>query len=766
MPDIVIVELGTSVATALAGRLLVDVGATVVKVEPPDGWALREDQPGYAAFLLAGKLSVTGGDGLRGRLPASVDAVLVDDDVPWPAELLDELRDDRPDLVVVTVSDEGEHRPARTATEFTLQAASGVTAVRDVLPGCPPVVSGVDMIELTSGMYAAGGLLAAVMGRGGDDLLQVDVSRFETGVSILNAPWLAAQIPGHPPYSVPLRVVPGIVPASDGWVCMVTVTDPQWQALIAMTGLESLRADRFGDIRTRTAQAAEIAGLVTDFARDRAVDELCTLGARFRVPVTPVGTAATVHELAPFAERHRYVDVGNGRWPKSPFVIDGATPVIGEIPSVGRDDGTASAVTSACGSRPLAPTGLPLAGLRVVEFGTFQAGPIVTRRLAELGADVVKVESVGRPDLIRFSGAKASDARFWEKSSPFALANLGKRDVTVDLATAAGLEVFERLVSRSDVLLDNFVPRVLEGFGYTPDALHRLNADLLVVRMPAWGTTGSWRDRPGFTYTADATSGMSDLTGFPDDPPLTTGTVIDPISAALTTVIVLARLADRSERRAGGIVEVALCDAGALLTAAAVAACSTDDRPVTRRGNDDPRHTPQGHHRTADGEWLALSVRSDDDWQRLTATSPFTELKSLGGVDDVAGRRARAAEVAVALSGVAARHTSAALLNALAQAGVPGAVLATGTDALRHPAVTARDRVFRLGHEVMGTVSWLGSPARMSYAPVVAEGFRPAPLFGEHNREVLAELGYDPQQVQALYDAGVVGELPFAPRPA
>ena len=170
-------------------------------------------------------------------------------------------------------------------------------------------------------------------------------------------------------------------------------------------------------------------------------------------------------------------------------------------------------------------------GSRVLDFTAFWAGPFATAWLAALGADVIKVEAVQRPDGIRFSAGvrPRDDPRFYEKSGLFHAVNLGKRGITLDLGHPDGLACAEQLIAHADVVVENFTPRVLEQFGLDYETVRALRPDVVMLRMPAFGLSGPWRDRPGFAQTMEQITGMAWVTGYEGGPPIIAGGVVDPM---------------------------------------------------------------------------------------------------------------------------------------------------------------------------------------------------------------------------------------------
>jgi len=756
LEDITVVEIGSRVSTAYCGKLLVDAGAVVVKVEGPGGDPLRSRDPAYAAYLHAGKRSVTGD-------PPVAAVVICDDEDEDTVARARALRAENPGLVVVSMSDYGLDGPyhGRPATDFTLQAEAGIAVVHPT-GDRPPVTMGIELAELVAGLSAATGavtaLLSADAGAAGID---VDVSRFEAVISTLQYPWLFAQIEHHYPYLIPQSPVPGLEKAKDGWVCVIGVTGPQWIAFKKMAAVPELDDARFDALSDRVANGTEVTSLVRRFTEQHTVAELVELGAAHRVPIVPVGTPDALADLVPFATREVFVRNPSGGFlqPRGIFRADGADGrAPGALPQVGEHNGTLTPARRAAG-RGQADPRRPLRGMRVLEFGTFQAGPLVSASLAHLGADVIRVEAVNKPDLIRFTGVPPTVDRSWERSGTYIGVNLGKRAISADLSDPRGLELVRKLIACSDVVIDNFAPRVLDERGLGYEGIRRLRPDAVVVRMPAWGLTGPWRDRPGFTYTANAISGLSWMTGYPDGEPLLTATILDPVAALFSSLITVAAIRRRAQTGQGAFVEVPLCDAGLQLAAhPAITASATGRRPV-RRGNRGPEAAPQGIYRCADGNWIALSVTSDAQWTRF-ATMPRAGWASDEKFADDAARHTRHDELDELLSQWCAASPAAELADALRSLGIPAAALGVGTDLVRHPQLVSRDRVFELEHPVAGPAQYLAPAMRYSHAPVTPP-LRPAPLFGQHNREVLEELSYSADEIESFIDGTLMGDSPF-----
>ncbi|TGD85907.1 CoA transferase [Mycolicibacterium sp. CH28] len=731
LDDVTVGEVGRSEALAWSGRVLSDLGAKVVRWNPVD------ETGAYSAFLHRGK----------GQIGAStkLDVLIYDDDEG--RRLADEFRRDNPRLVVVSVSDYGTTGPmaGTPASELTLQAEAGIVAVHPTHGG-PPVSMGVNLAEQLAGRWAVIGALAGLLAvERGAPGTEVDVSRFESVVSVLQYPWLMAQFPDSYAYPVPQMAVPGIEPAKDGWVCVVAVSPQQWSAFKQLASDSRLDNPRFDLLVERIRLAEEVRPILHEFTRRHTVAELVAMGTANRLPITPVTEPATAGDFGPYAERNRLITNEDGSYagPRSPIRAD-----------IGSSAPGAGALTTAAGTPQR-----PLRGVRVAEIASFQAGPLVGSYLAALGADVIRVESTARPDVMRLSGTPSTVDRFWERSAPFAGVNVDKRSIAAELTDPRGRAIIDRLISSSHVLVENYVPRVLDDRGLDYAGVKALQPTIVMTRMPAWGSTGPWRDQPGFTFTANAASGISWMTGYPEGEPLLSGTVFDPIAAITATAATLAAILRQLRSGLGAQLEIALCDVALEVSAPHITAASEGRQPV-RSGNRREGIAPQGIYRTSDARWVAISVTTDEQWSALTGISGVPAWAAEASLNTHAERMLRHGDLDEMLSDLCAEHGAEHLVSTLRALGIPAAEMKVGTDLTEHPQLLARQRVYALEHPIVGPARYIGLPARFSHAPT-ASSDRPTPLFGEHSREVLGELGFSSDEIDTLDAAGALGQSPF-----
>jgi crotonobetainyl-CoA:carnitine CoA-transferase CaiB-like acyl-CoA transferase len=360
----------------------------------------------------------------------------------------------------------------------------------------------------------------------------------------------------------------------------------------------------------------------------------------------------------------------------------------------------------------------------VLDFTAFWAGPAATAWLAAMGADVIKVEAVQRPDGIRFSAALRpdEDPQFYEKSVLFHASNLGKRGITLDLGQPDGLDIAKRLVARADVIVENFTPRVLEQFGLDYDVARAIRPDIVMVRMPAFGLTGPWRNRPGFAQTMEQLTGMAWATGYEGGPPIIPGGMVDPMVGAHAALATVAALEHRARTGEGQLVEVPLVEVATAVTADQVIRYSIDGTMVGRRGAGGVYNT------TGDDDWVAVDRDQDP----------------LAPSDRAAWCATRTAESAAA---------------ELRAQGISAQAMVRGYETLDDPQMRARGFFEPIDNPLVGTQEYPSWPMRMSAGP---QRFwtGAAPTLGQHNDEVLRELGITDEELARLRDARVIGNVP------
>jgi crotonobetainyl-CoA:carnitine CoA-transferase CaiB-like acyl-CoA transferase len=778
LDELRVVEISDRIAGSYCGKLLVDAGAQVRKIEPRQGDWLRRysascspvpdgsDAP-FFGFLNAGKRSLTADSEHLQVMLAGADVVVVTAGRERAAALgIDPARllAESPRAIVVTISDFGWSGPYadRAASEFTLQAWAGSPGFRGD-PAGPPIAIGGDLGEYMGGVYAAFGALAVRrrVERGGPGE-HLDLSMLEAMTAMQSSEWLHSQLLRVPPIRRTLEV-PSIEPAKDGYVGITMVTGQQWLDFVAMVDcppLEEIEQLRFQI--GRWAYRDLIREQIGPWLAERTVDEVVELAQLFRLPIAALGNGSTIRDLEYVRERGVFARNPVGfHQPRAPWVMSACAPApLGATPAVGEANDEPPWQRTESESKPAAG-GLPLAGVRIVDLTAFWAGPAATHLLAAFGADVVKVESIQRPDGIRYSGGMRTDVDdWWEYGWVFHAMNTNKRSVTLDLGSDEGRRLFVELAAGADVVIENFSPRVMDHFGLTADVLRDVNPKLVVARMPAFGLDGPWRDRVGFAPTMEQIAGLAWVTGLPEAPPVTPRGACDPLAGVHAAFAVLAALSFAERTGSGQLVELPMLET--VLNATAIQAIESEVFGVTlgRRGNRGHGESIQNIYRCAgEDDWIAVTVRDDGQWRALVDL-----LGRPAWCDErlatVAGRRERADDIDRRLGEWFAGQPLGSTVERLAGAGVPAAPVVSPSLVTENPQL--RDRRFfeALDHPSTGAGLYPCPP----FARLAGQDgwlLRPPPRLGEHNGEVLRDrCGLTDAELARLASSGVIGTRP------
>jgi crotonobetainyl-CoA:carnitine CoA-transferase CaiB-like acyl-CoA transferase len=765
--------LAGDVAGGYCSRLLADCGAEVVRVEDPTGDPLRR-------WSRSGSAPAAGHDGaLFQYLAASSTSVVVTDPVMLTAALQaadvvlwspdsaiarqlppDRLRALNPGAVVTAITNFGLTGPwsDRPATDITLQAMSGGPGQRGA-PERPPLMAGGRLGEWAAGMFAAVHTAAALYG-GGSELLDVSIlESLMLTTTVHPVSWYT--IAGTPMRPIRARNLPDIHPTKDGYIGFMVVTGQQWLDFCSIVGRTDWMDDaELGIMANRFKRRHELMGAIDEWAAERSCAEILEIADLLRVPAAVVGTGATIPQLEHLVARKAFEtnETGGFVQPALPWRMHGVNqPKRGAAPNLG-----AGQMPDWSPSESTRKAGRPFEGMRVADFTANWAGPIVGHLLALLGADVIHVEGGKRPDAIRNNTCKPmTDADWPEFSGIFAGTNVGKRSVTLDMSTDEGRDLARRLIATCDVVLENYSPHVMESWGLGWDQVHEVNPRAVMVRMPAYGLDGPWRDRGGYAQTMEMTSGMAWATGWPDATPEIPNGPCDPIAgthATLGLIVALDRVAAGED---GVLLEAPMIAAALSVAAEVVIEQSAYGVDVTRSGNRSNTAAPQGIYPTSetdpvglgDRRWVALSVVDVSGWQALCA---------LIGRDGWANwpesqRRERHDEIDAAIKEWTSSTTVDDVVASLSDCRVPVGEVVLGhltpqLEQLRHRGFFERVENAKSGLNTHGTMSARWS----SITGPVLPG--PAPMLGEHDDAVwLEQVGLSDAEYRGLREAGVIG---------
>lgn len=786
----------------MCGRFLADLGADVIRVEPPGGSPTRRREPLHDGVSLyfathnANKRGVT----LDLRDPAGRDRLL---DLAAGADLLieterpgtldglglgaDALLARNPALVVISITDFGQTGPYRdwTGTDWTHMALGGVLS-RSGIPGRKPIMPPGPLAYESAAVQAAwAGLLAYLnrldTGRGD----HVDCSVYEMTAQVLDPGFgIGGSATGGVPASDLPRGRPDagdlypIFPCADGYVRICLLARRQWRGMFGWLGEPEEFADpEYDTLGGRYAASARLYALIGDLFRDRTRDELVAQGQERGVPIAALLDPGEVLGSPHFLARGGLIDAEiapglTGRLPSGYVEIDGVragfrhrAPEVGEHdPEVFTEPPRATPPTPVPPT-PVSPTPVPAApaprrpleGLRVLDFGVIVVGAELGRLFADQGAEVIKIESRAYPDGTRqtLKGELISVS--------FAWGHRNKLSAGINLRSPEGLEIFKRLAADADVILSNFKPGTLESLGLGYDVISELNPRIIMADSSALGSTGPWSRRMGYGPLVRASTGVTGLwrdtdveAGFCDAITI----YPDHVAARVGAVAVAAALIERRRTGRGGTVSVS--QAETILTQMSTDFLRESLRPgsFTPHGNSGEWDAPQGVYPCAgDDEWCVVGVDGDEQWRSLCEVVGRADLLADDRLATSAGRRAHRELVDAAVTAWTTATPPRECMERLQAAGVPAGMMQRVTEYLDDPQLTARGFLRETRHPHIGHVTHTeNGPA--AFRGVADPESRPAPLAGEHTRLVAAKLlGLAESEVQALIDAGVLEEV-------
>ena len=775
-----VVDISAGIPGAYATKVLADAGARVVKFESPDGDPLRRWAAGghvvpegemgaLFSFLSCSKESVVVDVTSEPDLARARQMVSRADLIVWspegPLAGVDDfdpvaLRKHAPTATVVAITPFGLSGPWSDlpASELTLQAWTG--AAGRGLPSEPPRTIGGYLGEWIGGVFAAvGGALSRLRPDSPHSGEIVDIALLET---LAFCQWNhevtfyeMASRPWHPHRTVN---VPDIEPTKDGFVGFMVVTAQMWQDFCCMINHpEWLEDESLYTYKARFARRDELVKGIREWTSQKTTSEILEIAGAFRVPAAPLGDGASIPLTEHFLAEGLFVkNPGSGfLQPAVPYRLGSNVPTapLRPAPRLGEhnaEDDAAGAGASAAVAPSLRGQGgapsrdLPLAGLRVADFTSFWAGPLVSQALAMFGAEVIHIESPGHPDGFRGHTTKTDrDDLWWEWTPPFHASNTNKLGLTLDMTRPECREIAAQLISKSDIVIDNFSPRVMEQWGFGYDEVKRLREDIIMLRMPAFGLTGPWRNRNGFGPTMEQASGMSFLTGFPDGSPTSLLGPCDPIAGAHALFSLLLAIQHRRETGEGMLVEAIMVASALNVAAEQVITHSAYGTVLTRTGNKGYRPGFQNLFACADREpngdvrWVAIAASTERQIAAL-----MTAVRGSASMEDARSALRSPADLDQFDSQVSewcALRTSSEIITALWPAGVTVAKVLLPHELREIEQLQYRRFFERVDHPITGVDTIARLPMRLSRGPDVFHRI-PAPTLGEHNRKILSEL--------------------------
>jgi crotonobetainyl-CoA:carnitine CoA-transferase CaiB-like acyl-CoA transferase len=831
LEDLRVIDLSTDVAGAYASRFFAAFGADVIKVEPPAGDPTRFLPPRAGvgadagilfAYLNAGKRSLVLDADDGGQRESLLDLLATADLVvesaapgEWAARGIDfgALLAANPALVVCSITPFGQDGPRAAWRTTALTAfASGGQMMLCGDPDRPPLKTAGHQAAYQAGLHGFAACATALFAAGRTDIGDwIDISMQEAQAASLEAAGPNAMINGFDAERTgnQARAVWGIYPSADGYVG-VSAMARQAASIYRCIGHPELLEDAALKGTVLSPELNDlVSALITEWTSARTGAEIYAESRRHRAPISLIPTPRELLEWSALRASGFWVELdhpalGRHTLPSLPFSLNGSRGRLRRAPLLGEHDegvgrpvsgvGAGSTLTSALsfarlGQREGRPSharvsetrsasvGTPdalLSGVRVLDLTQVWAGPYAARCFADMGADVLHVEGPSFPDAVRWPG-RGGDPRALNKSGYFNEYNRNKRSLVLDLHRPEGLEAVHRLVSASDVVIENWSSGVAERLGLGYEELRRLNPRIVFVQMP--GFSGSEAERVGFGPSIEQMGGLVALQGYEGGPPHKSGISYgDPTAGVLAAGATMLALLRRERTGEGCHVVVPQRDNIIGMVGEYLVAESLGCPLPLRIGNRDPLFVPHAVYRTRDDNgrfqadasgkplrefhdtWLAIAVDSDAAWEGLRTVVGDARLDH-PAYASMAGRRAAAGAIDSVLAEWARDQEPDGAACKLQAAGVSAMPVLSPLMLVRDAHLAARGFYPSVDHPEAGRQRTARPVWRLQRRPFI--GARPAPCFGEHNREILRDLvGYSAGEIADLSASGVIADQP------
>ena len=420
---------------------------------------------------------------------------------------------------------------------------------------------------------------------------------------------------------------------------------------------------------------------------------------------------------------------------------------------------------------------LPLDGIRVLDSTYVFALPYTGGLLADMGAEVIKVEGPGRPDVTRTGGYAGAfpdgehGEDWWNRPSTYNLIHRGKRSLTLDMTDERGRDLFRQLVSVSDVLMENFTPRVMRGWGLDYASLRKIKPDLVMVSNTGYGHGGGpYSGYPAQATTQEATHGHCWITGYPGGPPAKAGaSFVDFLSTWTALFAIGAALRYRNKTGQGQWVDMGMYQSGVLFTSEYIMDAIANGREGGRIGNRHPTRAPQGCYRAlGEDQWITLSVGDDQQWHALCGLMDRQDLEQDQRFADILARQRHHDDLDEIITVWTSGVDKYELMHLMQRQGIPSGPVLTGKDIHFDPQYQNRgflERVTYPADRDIGTRPFIGRPYKFSKSPLRIHG--PSPTFGQHNQPLLQDLlGVDDARYQELVQDAVIATVPTTGEPS
>jgi len=796
-----VLEIGQGAGLAYAGKIFADFGAEVIKVESSEGDPWRSMPPFIDAHAAPARSASALFAWMNTNKRSVVADVLITDDQNWLGHLArtcdvvldaraltqgigvladpvwqysaDEAPAHQPITVDITwFGDSGPYRDY-VGTEAVCRAMAGAVHGSGPVDGPPHMPHDVQT-SIAVGLATFSVALAAWVGRQ-DGSRHYVLSVLETVFSMVDMEAAMVQDKRHSPRRGVNRFgithPAGIYQTRDGWIGTFTNTLAQWTGLCKAIGRIDLANDpRFATGADRMQHADLIDELLTKAFLQVSTQEWVDKLTAEKFPAVIVPTMEQLLKQVVHRERDAFVAIQIGEasveGPVLPQRLGAAGPLLGgAVSSLGADthyyksEGIkrASLVKS---QHAAASKKLPLEGLRVVDLSMGWAGPFASRKLADLGAEVIKIESPSYPDWWRGTNYTEEFYRdkVYEKNNNFNLMNRNKSGLAIDLTTLEGKQLFLDLIRQSDALIENYSAEVLPKLGLDHSVLSRANPELLMLSMPAFGLGNAWSNTRAYGGTLEQASGLPLYTGHPDGPPAMTSYAYgDPNGGLNATAAMLLGMLVKQATGKGRHINMSQVEGMLALTAPFMLEQSLTGRVSTRQGNRHQMRAPHGIYPcSVQDTWLVLSITNDDEWRSLCLLMGKEDWLTDSTLLSSAGRLARQHMLDTEIVAWCRQHGVEDAVTMLQQAGIAAGPVQTLAQVLADPHLNARGFWRKLPRKHIGHYISSTTYFRLNGEPMPIKN--PAPTLGEHTNEVLQRLlGLSPEDCARLETKRVIG---------
>ncbi len=773
-----VIEISGDGSAAWAAKHLADWGAEITILEPPTGTPLRDAAPYYRKggqrrsatwqWLSRGKTSVrVQVDHTASARGACETADIVLIETASVEEVLGmQAADIRPWLegktTCVLISPFATDGPyaGYGASDLCTHAAGGWSALLGD-PGREPLRPGGELIPKISGLFA---YVASLIGlrhiRQGGRPQFIELSQQAVATSMTVAPWLVKSMVDVEHTRRGNQFPMGVLECADGYVTCPPLTPTHWELMCQLMGITDVLNDPQGrDVTWRMQHSAELHERVKPWLNERTRREVFEQAQAYRLPAAQVQTIADRLACPQLEAREFWEQTEiDGRSVKTPRV----TYAVKGLQTVERRELREAVDVSVAKRNPEELPGtnaLPFAGLRVLDLTSFWSGPFAMMLMGALGADVIKIESTGRPDPYRYIWAPFARERWWEWGPLYCDTNCDKRNLALDLTVPEGAAAFKKLIAKVDIVVSNFANRVMPNLGLANKQLLEINPRLIAVTMPGYGPGGPWEEYVGYAVAFEQLV-LGWMTGYGDGAPSYAGGFCDPVVGLHTVAAIELALRQREETGRGTEVEVAQCETLDSLFAAEQIAVQFGAPVPVRRGNKHDWMAPHEAYRAAgDDEWITIAVGSDGEFAALTRVLGRPALAGDPLFSTIESRKRNENSLDETISELVKTRDARELERELQAAGVMACRVAKAYEMATDPGLKHIGFFQEISRELTGTHPFKTWPFR--FADIDASHKRAPPLMGEHNAEVLRDMaGLSDEEIIELQAHGVIGNAP------